>query len=119
MQKIRLGVKFSKTEYLINEVINFGDIVQADKPFEGDLNDRYVKFCYGIRKLTASTMIDVDVFREFYNDLKNRANIDYVEGHYDSDDEGDIFIRKGGEYIFKIANCLAKRHKSIIEGEAK
>ena len=46
MEQVRLGVKFSKTEYLVNEVINFGEVVQDDQPFEGDLNDRYVKFCY-------------------------------------------------------------------------
>ena len=119
MKQIRLGVKFSKTKYLVNEVINFGDVVQADQPFDGDLNDRYVKFCFGIKKVTASTMIDVDVFVEFYKDLINRANIDYLEGHYDSDEDDDIYIRKGGEYIYKIANCLAKKHKSIIEGATK
>lgn len=50
MQQIRLGVKFSKTKYLVDEVINFGEVVQADQPFYGDLNDRYVKFCFGIKR---------------------------------------------------------------------
>ena len=99
MEQIRLGVKFSKTKYLVDEVINFGEVVQEDQPFEGDLNDRYVKFCFGIKKVSASTMVDVDVFVEFYKDLINRASIDYLEGHYDSDEDSDVYYRKGGEYI--------------------
>jgi hypothetical protein len=116
MEQVRLGVKFSKTKYLVDEVIHFGEVVQADQPFDGDLNDRYVKFCNGIKKVTASTMVDVDVFVEFYKDMMNRASIDYLEGHYDSDDYDDVYVRKGGEYIYKVAECLAKKHKSIIEG---
>ena len=119
MQQIRLGVKFSKTKYLVDEVINFGEVVQADQPFYGDLNDRYVKFCFGIKKVTASTMLDVDVFVEFYNDLMNRASIDYLEGHYYHDDEEDTYIRNGGKYIYKVAKCLAKKHKLIIEEMAE
>ena len=116
MQKIRLGVKFSKTKYLVDEVIHFGEVVQADQPFDGDLNDRYVKFCNGIKKVTASTMVDVDVFVEFYKDMMNRASIDYLEDNYYGDDEDDTYIRNGGKYIYKVANCLAKKHKSIIKG---
>ena len=119
MQQIRLGVKFSKTKYLVDEVINFGEVVQADQPFDGDLNDRYVKFCFGIKKVTASTMVDVDVFVEFYNDLMNRASIDYLEGNYYHDDEEDTYIRNGGKYIYKVAKSLAKKHKLIIEEMAE
>ena len=115
MQKIRLGVKFSKTKYLVDEVIHFGEVVRDDQPFDGDLNDRYVKFCNGIKKVTASTMVDVDVFVEFYKDMMNRASIDYLEDNYYGDDEDDTYIRKGGEYIYKVAKCLAKKHKSIIK----
>ena len=61
-------------------------------------------------------MVDVDVFVEFYKDMMNRASIDYLEGHYDGDEEGDVYVRKGGEYIYKVAKCLAKKHKSIIKG---
>ena len=118
MQKIRLGVKFSKTKYLVDEVIHFGEVVQDDQPFDGDLNDRYVKFCKGIKKVTSSTMIDIDVLQELYKDMMNRASIDYLEDNYYHDDEEDTYIRKGGEYIYKVAKCLAKRHKSIIK-EAK
>tara|TARA_A100001035_G_C27398623_1_gene327555 strand:- start:65 stop:418 length:354 start_codon:yes stop_codon:yes gene_type:complete len=111
MQKIRLAVRFSKTDYLKSEVDNFANIVEADQPFDGDLNDRYVKFCRGIKKVTASTMVDPDVLLEFTKDLFNRANIDYLEGHYDSDDDGDVYIRKGGKYFLKLAKCLARVHK--------
>ena len=116
MEQVRLGVKFSKTKYLVDEVIHFGEVVQDDQPFAGDLNDRYVKFCFGIKKVTASTMVDVDVLIEFYKDMMNRASIDYLEGHYDSDDYDDVYVREGGKFIHKVAKCFAKKHKSIIEG---
>ena len=118
IKQIRLGVKFSKTKYLVDEVIHFGEVVQADQPFHGDLNDRYVKFCNNIKKVTASTMVDVDVFVEFYKDMMNRASIDYLEDNYYHDDEEDTYIRKGGEYIYKIAKCFEKRHKSILKHDS-
>ena len=117
MKQIRLGVKFSKTKYLVDEVIHFGKVVRDDQPFEGDLNDRYVKFCFGIKKVTSSTMVDVDVLQEFYKDLMNRASIDYLEDNYDGDDYEDFCIRTGGEYIYNVAKCLAKRHKFLVKGD--
>jgi|TARA_R110000803_G_scaffold62058_2_gene122240 hypothetical protein len=115
MKKVKFGVRFKFTPYTWREVDNFGEVVRCDKPFAGDLNERYTKFCNDFKNVKPSTLVDFDVLETFYGDLLNRADIDYLEGHYDSDDEDDIFIRNGGKYFHAKAVKLAEVHKSLIQ----
>ena len=82
MEKVKFGTTFKVNPYSWREVYHFGEIVQDDKPFAGDLNERYTKFCFDFKKLKPSTLVDYDVLETFYGDLLNRASIDYLEGEY-------------------------------------
>jgi len=113
MQKVKFGTTFKVNPYTWREVINFGEVVQDDKPFAGDLNERYTKFCFDFKNVKPSTLVDYDVLETFYGDLLNRASIDYLEGEYDTDDEEDVFIRTGGKYFHEKAKKLALVHKSL------
>ena len=113
MKKVKFGTTFKVNPYTWREVINFGEVVQDDKPFAGDLNERYTKFCFDFKNVKPSTLVDYDVLETFYGDLLNRASIDYLEGEYDTDDEEDVFIRTGGKYFHEKAKKLALVHKSL------
>ena len=113
MQQVKFGIIFKVNPYTWREVTHFGEVVQDDKPFAGDLNERYTKFCFNFKKVKPSTLVDYDVLETFYGDLLNRASIDYLEDNYYSDDEEDVFIRTGGKYFYDKANKLAQVHKSL------
>ena len=113
MEKVKFGTTFKVNPYTWREVINFGEVVQDDKPFAGDLNERYTKFCFDFKNVKPSTLVDYDVLETFYGDLLNRASIDYLEGEYDDDTEDDLFIRTGGKYFHEKAKKLALVHKSL------
>ena len=57
MNKVKFGIRFKLTEYAKNEIQNFGEIVQEDKPFNGDLNERYAKFCFDFKNVKPSTLV--------------------------------------------------------------
>ena len=110
-KKVKFGIRFKLTEYAKNEIQNFGEIVQEDKPFNGDLNERYSKFCFDFKNVKPSTLVDYDVLLEFYKDLFYRSSIDYLEGQYEnSDDEGEIFLRNGGKYFYEKSERLKQFH---------
>ena len=115
MEKVKFGIRFKFNDYTWREVDNFGEVVQDDKPFVGDLNERYTKFCLNFKNVKPSTLVDFDVLETFYGDLLNRASIDYLEGEYDDDTEDDLFIRTGGKYFYEKAKKLAEVHKSLIK----
>ena len=115
MEKVKFGIRFKFNDYTWREVVNFGEVVQDDKPFAGDLNERYTKFCFDFKNVKPSTLVDYDVLETFYGDLLNRASIDYLEGEYDDDTEDDLFIRTGGKYFYEKAKKLAEVHKSLIK----
>ena len=51
-------------------------------------------------KIRKNTLVDVDILELFADDLNNRADIDYREGHWDDDPEivaGKYFAKKQAE----------------------
>ena len=89
-------------DYVSSEVSNFIECADGIEP--KSLCDSYVEFLEKFLegKVKKSTMVDVDVLKEFRADLDNRADIDYREGHWD--DEPTIYA--GGKYFAKVANKL-------------
>ncbi len=51
------------------------------------------------KKIKPQSEIDEDIFWLFMDDVENRASIDYLEEHYDIEDEP--FIVNGGKYFYK------------------
>ena len=72
------------------------------------LRDRYIAFLEDLtsRKVKKATPIDIDVLATFILDLENRAQIDYVEGHWD--DEPSIVA--GGKRFLQRAHKLRAIH---------
>ena len=106
-QQIKFGINFRLTNYAYGEVDNFIECVGGIEPIE--LKDRYTVFLNDLlsRKIKPSTLVDKDVLEVFQEDLSNRANIDYENGHHDDDPE----IMRGGKRFYVLANQL----KSHIE----
>lgn len=72
------------------------------------LRDRYIEFLEALssRKIKKATPVDVDVLETFIDDLENRAQIDYIEGHWD--DEPSIVA--GGKRFLQRAQKLRAIH---------
>jgi hypothetical protein len=83
--QITFGIIFRKTSYAISEVSNFIECADGIEPVSH--KNAYVKFLEDLLdgNITKSTLVDRDILNEFYNDLDNRASIDYREGHWDDD----------------------------------
>ena len=108
--QIPFGISFrGKPDYTYSEVSNFiecADGIEGPNNFKG----RYIEFLESFLsgKVKKSTLVDVDVLALFIEDLENRADIDYREGHWD--DEPDMLIRlhyvAGGKYFASQAKKL-------------
>jgi len=102
--QIPFGISFrGKPDYTYSEVSNFiecADGIEGPNNFKG----RYIEFLESFLsgKVKKSTLVDVDVLAQFIEDLENRADIDYREGHWD--DEPDIVA--GGKYFASQAKKL-------------
>ena len=103
MQKVKFGITFRFTDYCYSEIDNFKECAQGIQPI--DLYDRYIQF---LDTFTGSknTMVDPDVLAEFIADLEARAQIDYVEGHWDDDPD----IVAGGKRFYQRAKKLRAIH---------
>lgn len=102
--QIPFGISFrGKPDYTYSEVSNF---IECADNMEGpnNLEGRYIAFLKSFLggNVKKSTLVDVDVLAEFIEDLVNRANIDYREGHWD--DCPDIVA--GGKYFASQAKKL-------------
>lgn len=105
MNKIPFTIKFPQTKYTKSEVSNFWNVVNESKA-EGNFKDenqrlRYLQFLQDFqdKKIKPKSEIDEDIFWIFMDDVENRASIDYVEEHYDIEDEPEIV--NGGKYFYK------------------
>jgi len=102
--QIPFGISFrGKPDYTYSEVSNFiecADGIEGPNNFKG----RYIEFLESFLsgKVKKSTLVDVDVLALFIEDLENRADIDYREGHWD--DAPDIVA--GGKYFASQAKKL-------------
>ncbi len=105
MNKIPFTIKFPQTEYTKHEVSNFREVVDESRA-EGNFQDedqrlRYLQFLedFENKKIKPQSEIDEDIFWLFMDDVENRASIDYLEEHYDIEDEPEIV--NGGKYFYK------------------
>ena len=102
---IPFGVTFrGQREYTLSEVSNFIECADNVEPMA--LQNQYISFLedFTSRKVKPSTLVDADVLQLFQDDLDNRAQIDYREGHYCSVDDREIF--NGGRYFDKMSKKL-------------
>ena len=102
---IPFGVTFrGQREYTLSEVSNFIECADNVEPMA--LQNQYISFLedFTSRKVKPSTLVDADVLQLFQDDLDNRAQIDYREGHYCPVDDREIF--NGGCYFDKMSKKL-------------
>lgn len=106
MQQVKFGITFRFTDYCYSEIDNFKECAEGIQP--ANLYDRYLQF---LDTFTGSknTMVDPDVLSEFISDLENRAQIDYLEGHWDDDPD----IMAGGKRFHQRAKKLRAIHPNL------
>jgi len=124
MMRVPFNYTWRLTDYCMRELDNFIECADGivDDPTsrhtsidrlvpQVSLRDRYIAFLQDLssRKVKKATEVDLDVLREFILDLENRAQIDYVEGHWD--DEPSIV--RGGKRFLKRAKDLRKLHPEL------
>ena len=103
---IPFGVSFrGKPDYTYSEVLNFIECADGLEPLQ--YRNQYIAFLNDFlsANIKQSTQVDLDIVIEFAEDLDNRANIDYREGHWDNEPS----IVAGGKYFAKQATKL-KQH---------
>ena len=85
------------TDYCYGELDNFINCADGIEP--ADLKDRYCDFLSDLtaKRIKKTTPVDRDVLQVFLDDLDNRAQIDYREGHWDDDPR----IVRGGKRFDK------------------
>ena len=107
MQTIAFKFKFNmSSQYNSNEISNFIECADSVEPAE--LREAYREFLGELLdgNVKPSTMVRLDIMRLFVDDLDNRAQIDYREGHWD--DEPSIV--RGGKFFDR----RAKEMKSYL-----
>jgi hypothetical protein len=96
MQTIPFKFKFNmSSQYNHNEISNFIECADSVEPAE--LREAYRAFLEELLNdnIKPSTMVRLDIMRLFVDDIDNRAQIDYREGHWD--DEPSIV--RGGKFF--------------------
>ena len=107
-KQIPFGISFRSKkleQYIFSELMNFIECSNNPDEFdEPDFAERYHALIHGILggKIKPSTPVDFDLVEFFYNDLDNRAQIDYREGQWEDDPE----ITAGGEYFHRLSGKL-------------
>lgn len=104
---ITFGITLNgKKDYTCLEVENFWECADSIEPLwlMHDYRDFLQAWLNG--KIKKNTLVDIDVLKLFADDLDNRADIDYREGHWD--DEPSIV--RGGKFFDR----RAKEMKSYL-----
>ena len=107
-KQIPFGISFRSKkleQYIWSELMNFIECSNNPDEFdEPDFAERYHALIHGILggKIKPSTPVDFDLVEFFYNDLDNRAQIDYRSGQWEDDPE----INAGGEYFHRLSGKL-------------
>ena len=111
MKQVKFGIRFTVNDYAYGELDNFIECAE-DLGGEHNLTQRYHAFVRDVtfKKVKPSTLVDLDVLTIFAEDLKNRANIDYLEGHWD--DEPSVVA--GGKMFLGRYNALVKTHGATL-----
>ena len=102
MEKVEFGIQWRMTDYCYGEIANF--IECADNIGES-LQPRYIEFLQNFPPKKRD-LIDRDVLQIFMDDLDNRADIDYREGHWEDDEH----VWKGGQRFAQRWAKLQKIH---------
>ena len=103
--KIAFGIDYVSSKYRDNELYNFG-ISMIDMFGEAhEFVIRYTTFINGLLNKTvkASTLVDVDVLKEFLNDCANRYEIDFWDDE-NRKEHGNkaLYFNKLSDHIIKI-----------------
>jgi len=100
--KIAFGIDYVSSDYRDNEILNFCN--QFASEWTTDFCDRYKSFLNGLLNKTvkASTLVDVDVLKEFKNDCENRYEIDFW------DDENRKEFGNKALYFKKLSDHITK-----------
>lgn len=110
MNQVKFGIRFTINDYAYGELSNF--IECSDSIDSADQRKRYIDFLNALacKQVKPSTLVDVDLLELFASDLKNRANIDYLEGHWDDEPH----IVKGGEMFLRAWTKLKQKHQAVL-----
>ena len=111
MKQVKFGITFTVNDYALGELDNFIECAE-DLGGEHNLTQRYHAFVNDVtfKKVKPSTLVDLDVLTVFAEDLKNRANIDYLEGHWNHEPH----IVKGGKMFLGRYHALVKTHDTTL-----
>ena len=111
MKQVKFGIRFTVNDYAYGELDNFIECAE-DLGGKKNLTQRYHAFVRDVafKRVKPSTLVDLDVLTIFAADLKNRANIDYLEGHWN--DEPSVVA--GGKMFLERYNALVKTHGSTL-----
>ena len=106
-EKITFGVHFKGMweTYTHSEMYNF--LERSDGISDHDLRDRYVDFLQNEfleKKCVPSTPVDYDVLYTFWEDVDERASVDYREDNLDP--EYDAHLIAGGKYFDQVSRKL-------------
>lgn len=95
---IAFGISLNgQKNYTDLEVENFWECADGIEPVELMNNYRDFLRAWLNGKIRKNTLVDIDILELFADDLDNRADIDYREGHWDDEPE----IVAGGKYFAK------------------
>ena len=105
-EKITFGVHFKGMwdKYTRYEM---GCFVERSEGLPEDLRTRYVDFLeneFLAKKCVPSTPVDYDVLYTFWQDVDERASVDYREGNCDPYEEPDYY--NGGKYFDQVSRKL-------------
>ena len=103
--KIAFGIDYVSSDYRDNELYEFG-VSMIDMLGEShEFTTRYKAFINGLLNKTvkSSTLVDVDVLKEFKNDCSNRYDIDFCDEE-NRQEYGNkaLYFKKLSDHITKI-----------------
>ena len=105
-KKIPFGICLNSKKHYNYCASEIGNFIECADSFDAETRDRYIEFLQDINlNSTAaqkSVKQDLDLLEIFADDLDNRADIDYREGHWDDEPE----IVAGGKYFAQKAAQL-------------
>ncbi len=110
MEKVEFGLVWRSTSYCYREIENFIECSDSISNEDG-LRDRYVGFLRALvgKDIKKSTKVELDVLALFIDDLDNRAQIDYIEDHWEDDPD----VTAGGKRFYERCQKLRAIHPTI------
>jgi len=109
VNQVKFGIRFTLNSYAYAELDNF---IECADGIEDGLRQRYVEFLQALssKQIKPSTPVDVDVLKTFIEDLEHRAQIDYIENHWEDDPD----ITAGGKLFLSRATKLKSIHQAEL-----